>query len=417
MIKKIKTSQLKLGMFVHDFNCSWFTHPFVKNRLMITDQGMIDKVISYDIKEVYIDTAQGIDIGGGVIGKGETVVAEMPEEIPTPGTPAIILDTFEETLALLKPRSVGDEIPQALRLREKAQKLLESVFADVRSGKQIDIAPTRDMAEDMVKSAYRNSAAMPCVAKLSDAGDGLLSHSINVCSLMVAFCRHAGMDAETTLDAAIGALLHDVGMLKVDPRVLSLQGQATPEEFQEQSKHVQYSYEILSETPGVPLVARQIGELHHERYDGQGYPYGLKGDNIPQIIQMASIVNTYDALTSKKANNSGLKATMGLKRIFEIAARGVLNEKLVHDFIRCMGLYPIGTMVRLSSDKVGVVIRQNPESLLKPLVRVLYDLKKDCYIRPRDLDFANLPENRQNERIVANENSSKWNIDILQYIH
>jgi len=421
---------LKPGMFVHDFNCSWFTHPFMTNQLMIDNREMVDKVISHGIKELFIDTARGIDLGGETPPaktgnpaktvsrrKDETVVAEMPEEIATPGAPAIILDTFEENLARIKQRGIADEIPQALKVRERAQKLLENVFADIRSGKAIDIGPTHEVAEEMVKSAYRNSAAMACVAKLSDVGDGLLSHSINVCSLMVAFCRQVEMDAETTVEVATGALLHDVGMIKIDRNALENPDKMTPGEFQELKKHVVYSKEILSAVPGISSIALQVAELHHERYDGSGYPYGFKGDDIPQVAQMLCIVDIYDALTSKKVQKSGIKMTQGLKMLFEVASRGMLNPALVQTFIRCIGLYPIGTVVRLSNDKAGVVIRQNPESLLKPVVRIMYDLKKDCYIRPRDIDFATLPEGRENDKIVASMPSTKWNVDLIGYIH
>lgn len=428
MIKKIKTSQLKVGMFVHDFNCSWFSHPFMTNRLLISDQGMVDKVAGQGIKEVYIDTACGMDVASDTPTAKTispktaekhygTVVSEMPEELAVPGPSAVILDTFEETIARIKQRGVGDEIPQALRIREKAQRLLEGIFSDVRAGRDLDIKPIRGVAGEMVQSAYRNSAVLPCVAKLSDAGDGTLSHSINVCSLMVTFCRQMGMDADATLEAALGGLLHDVGMLKIDQKVLSHPGKMAPEEMLEFRRHADYSHEILSRLPGISATVLDIARHHHERYDGKGYPLGLAHTDIPETAQMACIVDIYDAFTSKTVQKSGLKVTQGMKMLFEISSKGVLNPVLTQAFIRSIGLYPIGTLVRLSSEKVGVVVRQNPESLLKPVVKIIYDLKKDCFVRPRELDFAALPGGREDERIAGRESSSKWNIDLLQYIY
>lgn len=430
MIKKIKTTQLKPGMFVHDFNCGWFSHPFVTNRLLLSEQAEVDKVIGHGIKELFIDTDLGLDVGGETrpiaakppvkapAAKQEAhVVAESPEEIATPGAPAIILDTFEETIARIQQRGIGDEIPNALRVREKAQELLGGVFADIRAGRALDLQPTRGVAEEMVRSAYRNPAVLPCVAKLSDLGDGTLSHSINVCTLMITFCRQMGMDPDKTLDAALGALLHDVGMLKIDQKALDHPGKMRVEEYREFKQHVNHSFEILSSVPGISWTVLDVARFHHERYDGSGYPNGLKGDDIPEVAQMACIVDIYDALTSKTVRKNGIKVTQGMKTLFEVASKGVLNPVLTQTFIRSIGLYPIGTMVRLSSEKVGVVVRQNPESMLKPVVKVIYDLKKDCFVRPRELNFIALPDGREDERIVANEPSSKWNIDLLQYMY
>jgi HD-GYP domain-containing protein (c-di-GMP phosphodiesterase class II) len=387
----------------------------MRNSLLIENDGMIQKVLRQDIREVYIDTGMGLDVL--VASPPEkTVVEEHPREITVAGPKVIVPATFEEKLAAIKPIEVGDEVPAAIKIREKAESVLEEVFAEVLAGRKPDIAAARHVSEEMVESAMRNADALPVVAKVREREKYLRARSLNVSSLMIAFSKFLGIDPHEMVEIATGSLLHDIGMLKVSEQILESGRKLTAEEFNEVKKHVAYSYDMLLGTPGVSKTILQVAALHHERQDGSGYPRGLRGEQIPPVVRMIGIVDIYDAITTPRAYGEKIQLTQANKKLLEIASLEQIDEKLTQAFISLMGIYPVGMIVRLASGKIGVVVKQNPESLLKPVVRVVYDGKRGCFVRPRDIDLLHQQDERSEEKIVAPDSENKLEIDPINFI-
>jgi len=216
------------------------------------------------------------------------------------------------------------------------------------------------------------------------------------------------------VNLAVGALLHDIGMLRIDPAILAKPGKLTDEEYKQIKMHVAFAGEMLDDTGNVADESREIVTMHHERNDGSGYPQGLKGSDIPQAAGMAGIADAYDAMTTARVYRDSMKLAQANRKLFEIAALEQFDDKLVQAFIQCTGLYPVGSVVSLSSGKMGIVVRQNPENLLKPVVRVIYDNKRGSFIRPRDLDL--LHGNEEGDQVVPTPPDVKWKINILDYI-
>lgn len=415
MIKKIKSTQLIPGMFVHHFACRWLENPFFKDSILIKDTAMIEKIIVNGIHELFIDTEKGLDALPSVA-LPEPVVEELPDEIGIPGSAIVTISAFEKRLSGVSRRDLRDELPNALKLREAMETVLEDVFHAVSSGRNVDVAATREVSEKMVESVFRNESALPCVAKTRQAERHLITRALNVSTLMIAFAKFMGMQPEDIVNIAIGSLLHDVGMLKVDQDILKKAEKLTVREHEDVKMHVLYSYEIIFASAGEIQPALQMALLHHERFDGAGYSHGVKGEAIPKTVRMLSIVDVFDAMTTTRAFGGTMNLSAANRKLVELAVAGQVDNTLVQWFIRCIGIYPVGTIVRLSTGKIGVVIQQNPQSLLKPVVNVVYDGNKDHFVRPRRMDLSEIPDDRTEVKIESTGWEKSFKIDPVDFL-
>ncbi len=397
MIKRIRSEQLKPGMFIHDLNCGWIDHPFAFNTFRVKDEGTVQKIIAYGIREVYIDTAVGLDVTDAQtqaevdaeIHQGIVRVAEGRK--PPPHAP------------------LREEIVAARRIHSEANKVVHDIMSDIRLGKQIEVEKVEPVVERITDSIFRNKDALTSLSRIKEKDNYTFQHSVSVCALLVAFARAMEYERDVILEAGTGGLLHDIGKMKVPDSVLNKPGALTAPEFTIMQSHAALGRDILKETAGVTDIAILIAGQHHERFDGTGYPDKLKDDGISVFGQMAAIVDVYDALTSNRIYHKGMEPTAALKKLFEWG-KFHFNEELVQHFIRVIGIYPVGALVSLESGQLAVVVQQGEKSLLQPQVRIIFDLEKG-YITPRDLDLSS-----GNDHIVNHELADKWGIDPFKYI-
>ncbi len=218
------------------------------------------------------------------------------------------------------------------------------------------------------------------------------------------------MDSETIREAGIGGLMHDVGKMKVPEKVLNKPGKLTDEEFALIRQHPEAGHAILVESKAVGAIPLDITLHHHERIDGSGYPHRMPGDKIPTLVRMAAIVDVYDAITSDRCYHKGMPPTDALRKMFEWS-KFHFDEALVHSFMRCIGIYPVGTLVRLASDRLGVVTDQTEGNMLAPRVRVFFSIRNNCYIKPEELDLT-----RTEDRITGHELPQKWGVDPMRFL-
>lgn len=402
MIKKIDVSNLCPDMYIHDLNCGWMEHNFLRNRFMITSQSEIEEIIASGIRHVYIDTDRGLDVTGAPT--AEEVQQQLDGEIHGLGK------NLKRTL----PRqvSVQEELVKARRIFSEANAIVNTVLLDCRMGKQVEVEKLEPIISSITGSIFRNPDAIISLLKIKQADKYTFQHSVAVSTLLISFCRAMEVDREITELVGMGGLLHDIGKMKVPDRVLNKPGKLTESEFELMKKHVSYGCLILENTANLSPISISIAAEHHERYDGSGYPMGLKGDQISLYGQMAAIVDVYDALTSNRVYHAGIEPTEVLKKMLEWSGLH-FNATLVHNFIRTIGIYPVGTLVRLESGYLAVVIQQNHDNLLHPRVRVIFNAKAQSYIPPRELDLVG---RGNNDRIVSFELASRWNIDPARFL-
>ncbi len=406
MIKKVKSSELAPGIFIHDLNCGWLENPFMSKSFLIEDYGTVNKIIKQKIHAVYIDTEKGDDIKH----------APTKEEADKKTESEVRRVVEEERKEDQQPENripMKKEIEQAKKVRNEAKKVVTDVLNDIKLGKQIETEKVTHVVNNMVESIFNNRHALTSLSRIKNRDEYTFQHSVNVCVLMLSFARTFKIDRETMGKIGTGALLHDIGKMKIPDEVLHKEGKLTDEEFSVMKSHVVESVNILSETEGIPEIASKIAGQHHERYDGTGYPEGLKGKDISAFGRMAAIVDVYDAITSSRCYHHGMEPSMALKKMFDWS-KFHFDEAMVQNFIRCVGIYPVGTLVMTDSKFLGVVIEPGEESMLHPVLRLVYNVKHDHFIEPRDLDLSK--NGGKADKIVGTEDPKKWHINTLKYI-
>jgi putative nucleotidyltransferase with HDIG domain len=403
MIKKIKVQQLKPGMYIHDMNCGWLEHPFVSGTLKVKSDQEIAKIVGSGIREVYIDTDRGLDVIDAPTAREAR--AEVEKELVEMAQKTKPVETV----------SLHEELAKAQKVHSEANRIVHSLLQDVRLGKQLELEQVDPVVEQMTNSIFRNRDALLSLSKIKNKDNYTFLHSVSIGALMISFARALNMDRSVIQLLGVGGMLHDIGKMKVPDEILNKPGKLTDEEFVIMKSHVVYSRDILMDTPGIAQASLDVAAQHHERFDGSGYPLGLKGSEMSVYGQMASIVDVYDAITSDRCYHKGMEPTVALRKMFEWS-KFHFNPELVHAFVRTIGIYPVGTLVMLESGRIGIVIEQREQNLVQPLVRTVFNAKKGYYIKPEDVDLSKPFGNGGADKIVSHESPAKWGIDINKFM-
>ncbi|WP_298403911.1 HD-GYP domain-containing protein [Janthinobacterium sp.] len=404
MLKKVDSSQLKVGMYVHDLSCDWMTHPFVRNRFLLRSDDEIRKIVQAGIHDVVIDSGKGLDV------QDAPTVAQARAE-----TERELVQIAAAAPQVVTRVSLGMELARATQVRRQASSLVRTVMADVRLGKAVEIDRVQHTVQDITESILRNPGALVGLLRIKNKDDYTFLHSVSVCALLVAFCRSRGVDGATTHQAGLGGLLHDTGKALVPDSVLNKPGPLTPEEFALIKRHPRDGYDILCRSPELGAIPLDIALHHHERRDGSGYPDHLAGDAISELAQMAAIVDVYDALTSDRSYHKGVAAAEALRKIYEWS-KFHFNPVFAQDFMRCVGIYPVGTMVMLESGRLAVVIEAHESNLLAPKVNVFFSTKSNAYIKPETVDLSRGFGFGGGDKIVGHESAAKWQVDPMRFL-
>jgi len=311
MLKKVDASQLKVGMFIHDLDCGWMEHPFVRNRFLLTTEEEIHKIRAARIRGVVIDCSRGLDI----------------DDAPTLAE-ADAATEAEVTAIATKPVVVarvplGEELARAANIRKQAAGLVRTVMQDARLGKAVELDKVGPVVQSVTESILRNSGALLGLLRIKNKDDYTFLHSVSVCALLVAFCR--------------------------------------------------------------------------------------------ELAQMAAIVDVYDAITSDRCYHKGMSAAEALRKIYEWS-KFHFNPALAQEFMRCVGIYPVGTMVLLESGRLGVVVEPHESSLLTPKVNVFFNTRKQIYIKPETVDLSKALGFGGGDKIVRHESPEKWNVEPLRFM-
>lgn len=399
MIKKIASNQLQVGMFISNLDANCLEHNFISPQFAVKTEDVIEKVHNNGIKNVYIDTNKGLDI----------------QDAPTANDVSNNLN--QETLKIAESNGTLDnqipvqqEIERARGIYKEAHNVMQDLMGDIRLGKQVEVERVEPISIELVESVFRNKDALVSLSRIKDKDHYTFMHSVSVAGLMITFSRAMGFDMNLIKEIAIGGMLHDVGKMLTPNNVLNKPGKLDDGEFKIMKSHVVYSRELLEGKPGITQAALDVAAMHHERIDGTGYPLGLKGDEISLVGQMSTIVDVYDALTSVRVYKSAWEPNLALKKLLEWSDHHFKPE-LVKQFIRCLGIYPIGTLVELESGNVAIVIEQGISDLLNPVVKIIYNTKKKGLVKVSILDLTTT-----DDRIVKSVSPQTYQIDLAAFI-
>lgn len=384
MKKKIDVRDLQQGMFISDLDRPWIETPFLFQGFELQtdkDMGTLQQHCEYvyiDLEKGpdYIPKQRGYDDGARRMEK----LAEKDElirgQVHDLAEEEIEADPENEGKSYPDNVTIEEELVRARKIERLAKALVRESFKDIRSGKdKIDLVLARKVSEDLADSVIRNPDALVCLSHLKDISEYTALHSIRTTTLALAFSRHLVLPREQMIVIALGTLLHDIGMMRVPEEILDKPGGLTPDEFNKLKNHIKWGAEIVQNSGGVPRGAMKIIEQHHERADGSGYPGLRKGSLISDPGSLAGMVDVYDAITSDRGYDQGMSAEDALKSMYEWRHKD-FKPKFVEEFIKCMGVFPIGSLVELSTGAVGVVITVNRARRLRPKVALVLTTEK-----------------------------------------
>lgn len=394
MLKKVPVSRVVPGMYIHELCGSWMDHPFWKSGFLLDDPDDLERLQNSSVTEVWIDVSKGLDAAEG----------ETPEQVS---------ERSEQILrqAVSQPvrESLVDELRRAAKICERSKEAVINMFNEVRMGQSINTEQTQMVVSEVTQSVLRHPNALLSIVRVKQADEYTYMHSVAVCALMVSLARQLEFDDDAVYEAGMAGLLHDVGKMAIDDAILNKPGSLTDEEFDQIRRHPEFGVRYLQK--GEETVSREVLQAcysHHEKVDGSGYPRGLKGDQISLLARMAAICDVYDALTSNRPYKEGWGPAETIQRMAQW--KGHFDNQIFQAFVRSVGIYPIGSLVRLKSGRLAVVIEQNEKSLLVPRVKVFYSTRSGMHI---EREVVNLAAPHCSDAIAARESRENWDFKDL----
>jgi HD-GYP domain-containing protein (c-di-GMP phosphodiesterase class II) len=391
MLKKIAVSDLRLGMHLHKLEAAWIDHPFWRSRFTLADPADIVALRASKVRECWIDVTRGDD------------VATSPSAEPLGASVAsVAIDDTPVDAALAPPApTLRSDLAEAAALCRRSKEAVASMFNEARLGAAIDAEHCRPLVAEISESVYRNPGALVSLARLKTADEYSYMHSVAVCALMVSLGRALGLSEAQCREAGLAGLLHDMGKALIPIEILNKPGKLTNEEFAVMRTHPERGHALLVEGRGATTAVLDVCLHHHEKLDGNGYPHKLSGEALTLIARMGAVTDVYDAITSNRPYKAGWDPAESIARM--ASWQGHFDPTVFSAFVRSLGIYPIGSLVRLASGKLAVVIEQNAQALTTPVVRVFYSTSSQLPITPQRLDLA-----RSTDRIVARESRKGW---------
>jgi len=400
MKTKIAVADLRKGMYVTELDRPWRGTPFLFQGFEISSDEELAQLRDL-CQHVFILVGESHDANvrrkpAGVAAVQNAQSKDIPDrkrsglldtvtsrELPATGIPV------EQHYPDVVP--VEEEIKQAMEIENSARETLFTMLDDAKNGRKLDVPRATQIVGMMTESIIRNPDALVWLTQLKKKHEYTATHSLRVSALALALGRHLGYPREKLNVLAIGALLHDIGKIKVPNELLDKPEPLTREEFEIMKTHVPEGLKLLDSASGIPSAALEVVGRHHERYSGNGYIFGMTGDMIGEFGLISAIVDTYDAITSDRAYHLSLSAADALKIIYEGRVRAY-HPWLVEQFIQCMGIFPIGSVVEMSTGSIGVVITANRQRRLRPRVALILSPDKQPYTPATVLDLMQVTQ-------------------------
>lgn len=395
---KVFSDELQIGMFVSELDRDWSESSFLLQGFTIESADDIEEV-KRQCKFVYIDfrSEQQFKRYKLESSASQTYKNQVEESLSSGGY------------------NLRQKLKPALSRRKKSSRLMKSVLDKIMLGEDFEIHGVRESVKENVKSVLQNQEAMLMMTMLKSKNEDIAEHSLNVSILSIGFGSALGMSEAQLEDIGMAALLHDIGQMRVDQAVLTKKGRLNQNERIEVAKHCKYGFDLLASKTDLTPSCIDVVVGHHERLSGQGYPRGLKGDQISKVVRIVSIVEVFDSLTSHQSYRKGMSVMDAYKVL--MAGKGThFDEQLVLKFIQWRTIYPPGSIVEMENGEVGIVIKTNKNHKLKPKVLLVLDEYKQPR-KERMIDIAKMdlnPESNPYKIIKAFENMA-FGIDLQHY--
>ena len=430
--KRIPTTQLKPGMFLVGVYQSWWNSPFFRHNRILTQKD-IDQLRQSRIQEVMIDPSRGLDSGE----------PDHPEEIPNQEESQDLVGSGEESddvPPIVKEEGKYQEKDQekdqekgqdsieseqqasreaACRIREDAIKAVEAVFEGVKTGTAIDhpvLQATVTKLLDQVFSQGDQLAEAVIIQNLKQFDKALYGHVVDVAVLSLLVGVRLGLNEELLTNLAIGALLHDVGHVRLPKNLLPRKQNLIGDEQSLFERHPQLGVAVLETCPTLSEESRRIVLEHHERQDGSGYPQRLSQSAISNLSDIVGLIDRFDGLVSFGAAPTALPSALAIRCLYQEAKAEKFGSPPVEALIKCLGVYPIGSLVSLTTGERAIVLKANPEQKLKPTVKIITDTAGKAYNVPIVLDLCSSGTSSPDRAISSVLDPGQCKVNVMKYL-
>lgn len=306
---------------------------------------------------------------------------------------------------------ISAEVKQAREIFDESKKIQKNLFAQALSGTAIDLKPVLEVTRKSVDAIFNSPDSLACMVNIREKDEYLLEHSVAVSVYITIFAYHLKMSDSVIHNLSIGAFLHDIGKIKVPGEILNKPSKLTDEEFTIMKTHVNHSIDIIKKTPGISKLSLEVAALHHEKLNGEGYPFQVEGKDIHKYGRMIAICDIYDALTASRCYKEGYAHTKAFAILRELGKNNHLDAKLVDQFIQCIGVFPIGSLVQLKSKKLAIVEQRNNGNPTNPRVRSFYSIELNQYLDTQDIDLT-----QAGDSILKSVRAEEFNLDMNKVI-
>lgn len=353
---------------------------------ILKTKGIISLIVDMERSDVARDTERDVDTGTNETERAEHVRGSV---------------------------SLEDELTQASALYEEAKKLQKKLLHSIQAGLPVNFQPIKDVSEKFVNSLDRNPNALLCMTHLRQKDAYLLEHSLNVGILMGAFAQYLELDNDVVSELALAGMLHDIGKIEIPDQILHKPGKLTDEEMDVMKGHVVKGLEVLKKMEGISKRLFHVVAQHHERLDGSGYPMGLNDSDINIYGRMIAIVDGYDAMTADRCYRKGMPPNQALKILLK-CSETELDKALVNKFIKYIGVHPVGSLVKLDSEKLSLVTEHNENAPLSPKVKTFFSFRSNHFVAPKDV---NLADKHCREKIASAVRAEDIKINYRKFFH
>ncbi len=309
--------------------------------------------------------------------------------------------------------TIEDELPMAQEAHDKVESAVQSVIEDLNKSKALELDKVNDAVGWMVESVVRNPDGMVWLTRLKSVDAYTYDHGLNTAIYLIAFGRHLGLPEQQLQMIGTVGLMQDVGKIKLPRALLEKRSKLSPAELKVFQSHVGHSIEVMRTSKDASESLIQAISQHHERYDGSGYPNGISGENITLLGGMAGLADTYSAMISARPYAQAVSVQQALHGLYTARDKSFKGD-LVEQFIQCVGVFPVGSLVELNSGEVAVVVSQNRARRLKPRVMLVLDINRQPFAKPVMLDLIydpTLPGKEEPYRIVRGLQAGMYDHD------
>lgn len=408
---EVSVNDLQLGMFVSDLDRPWLETPYLIQGILIQSQNDIDELKRYCM-HVYVD----MDRSEPFIAQQHAPHAAVPPDSSLQQSPGLhrpmpqadsrissgtanwhrppasaqeteSLDVLRRVQTYADICTAEQEIPAAAKAYNIASALFNDINFNLEHEIKIDMQKAHEVVDTLCESVIRNPDAAILLAQLKTTGKALYDNAIKTSVHLLAFGRHLGLPRKELSILGLGGLLMDIGKLRLPKAIQAKRNMSlTPDERKLMKRHIAYGEEIASQLSNAPEEVIKIILQHHERENGNGYPFGLYANQLHAYSRMAAIVDCYEEIIWGESGMPGMKPFQALKELKENAQNG-LNYTLVEQFAQCVGMFPVGSLVELNTGEIAIVLTHNRTQRFLPCIMIICDAGKQPYSTPLTLDL------------------------------